>query len=380
MKYLILRCEDGARASSKTAALLEGAKTAALQQLAQAGAAGVIRPPANRQAVDRLAVHRGLFGLAADEAVATAGDCYAASMDVTLAAGETAWCCELTTQQDGTLIDPTAGQITTKESAVLVQALNAQLGSEARRWQLGEGSHHLLVTHDAALQSDRQLRIPAPELFVGQPWKRHLPRHPVVEALQRVAEQARELLEAHPVNRVRIDLGENPANFLWLWGGGGRQGAQTFTERTTLSGAVISSSFPMRGLASALKLDWKPGPPSLGDRALQRLAADIGALSGSHDLVYVHLRVDSADPVERLCAMERIDQRLAKPLSEGLSDTDRGRLLVAVDDLTTGSVLFVAVGSGLPTQPVAHLHGPAIAESPLAFAEAAALFAWFVRS
>ncbi len=379
MKYLIVRCEDGARAGSKTAALLEGAKTSCLQQLAHAGAAGVIRPPASRSVIDRLAIHRGLFGLTSHEAIATAGDCYAASIDLTLAAGETAWCCELTTQQDGTLIDPTAGQITTKESAVLVQALNAQLGSDTRRWVLGDGSHHLMITHDESLRSDRRLSIPSPELLVGQPWERHLPKHPVVEALRRVTEQAIELLEHHPVNRVRVDLGENPANFLWLWGAGGHEGHQTFTERTGLSGAMLSSSFPMRGFAGALTLDWKQGPPSLGDRALQRLTTDVRTLSGSHDLVYIHLRIESADAVERLCAMERIDQYVVKPLSEGRPASQQGRLLVAVDDLTNGSVPFVAVGSGLPQHPVATLHGPAVIESPLAFSESSDVFAWFVQ-
>ena len=379
MKYVIIRCEDGARGDRNTAALLAGAKTSALQQLAQAGAAGTIRPAEKRAAIDRWAIHRGLFGLAPQEELATAGDCYAASVGLTLADGETAWCCELTTQQDGRLIDPTAGQITTKESAVLIQALNAQLGSETQRWELGDGSHHLMIAHDASLRPDRRADLPPPELLAGHAWKRRLPAHPVVEALQRVMEQAAELLERHPVNRVRIDLGENPANFLWLWGAGHRQGRQTFTERTGLSGALISSSFPMRGFAAALALTWKPGQPSLGDRALQRLAADVQALSATHDLVSVHLRIDSADPVERFCAMERIDQRLVKPLAKGLSSPAGARVLVVVDDLAGQSAPFIAAGGGLPQQPVTHLHGPAIAESPLAFSDASALFAWFVQ-
>ena len=102
MKYVILRCEDGAPAGGRTAGLLEGAKTSHLQQLAQAGAAGLIRPQARAgrgDALDRFHLHRTLFGLERSDAGAAAGRCYADAAGVTLEPGETAWGCELVTQR-----------------------------------------------------------------------------------------------------------------------------------------------------------------------------------------------------------------------------------------------------------------------------------------
>ena len=40
------------------------------------------------------------------------------------------------------------------------------------------------------------------------------------DLLSGLMEETRRVLSEHPVNEVRVDLGENPANGLWLWGGG----------------------------------------------------------------------------------------------------------------------------------------------------------------
>ena len=375
MKYVIVRCEDTAP-SGNAAPLLEGAKAVYLQQLAQAGAGGLLRAGSGRAPIDRLAIHRGLFGFKAAEAAALPASCYAASVNLRLTPEESAWCCDFVTQRDGRVVDSGAGRITTKESALLIQALSMELGSDARRWEVGHGSHHLLVTHDPSLKADRRVATHAPDLLVGQSWTRSLPKQPIGEALRLIMEQAVELLDRHPVNRVRIDLGENPANLPWLWGAADATPQPSFKERSGLSAALLSNHFALRGLARALQIDWAAGPSSLEEQPLQRLATEVLRLSTGHDLVYVHLQVDSTDPVERLCAVDRMDQLVLKPLVEQLSRAGEWRLLVAVDDPAEQAVPFVAIGSGLPRQPVARMRASELAASPLAFNESAALFAW----
>ena len=166
-KFVIIRCEDGAR-SRHTAALLEGSKTAHLHQLAQAGAAGVIRQIADQDPGDPAMLHRGLLGLDPHDADLTAARCYAASANITLEPGETAWCCDFVTQHDGVIIDPEAGRIPTKESEVLLQALEEQLGAEGRRWELGSGPHHVLVTRDPALATRGGHAVRSPHRLLGR--------------------------------------------------------------------------------------------------------------------------------------------------------------------------------------------------------------------
>ena len=379
MKYVIIRCEDNSSGSDQTAALLDGAKTLHLQHLAQAGAAGTIPAHGNPPGLDRFDLHRALFGLGPHDPEAAAGRCYAASINRTLAEGETAWCCELVTHRDGRIVDPTAGGIPTKESEVLIHALDEELGSETRQWEVGRGPHHVLVVRDPALGADGHAAVRSAEALTGQAWSKQLPKGAAGDALRSVIEQASTLLERHPVNRVRVDLGENPANMLWLWGAAAAGPQRTFAERSRLSGAVVSSSFLLRGFARTLGLGWKEGPASFEGTPLQRLLKTVLALSEEHDLVYVHLRVDSADPVERLCAMERLDQILLKSLTEALPTRGPWRLLTVIDDRTNGSTPLVAIGTGLPQHPVAALTAQSFSESPLTLPDSVGLFSWFTK-
>ena len=380
MKYVILRVEDYAPSDGQTAALLDGAKTLHLQHLAQAGAVGTIYQKGDLPGIDRVQLHRALFGLEPRDPEGSPGRCYAAGASMELADGETAWCCELITHRDGAILDPTAGNIPTKESQVLIHALDERLGSDARRWSVGQGSHHVLVVRDPALTSDGGAAIRSPELLIGQAWTRALPGGALGLALRSVIEEGAKLLEDHPINRVRADLGENPANLVWYWGAGQAEPQRTFTAQTGLSsGAVVSDSFLMRGFSRTLGLTWKAGPASFEEPALQRLMKTVSTLLDRQDFVYVHLRVQTADPVQRLCAMERIDHALLKPLTERLPDLGPWRLMSAIDDPRHSAVPFVAIGSGLPQQPASHLTWEQLAESPLAFENGAGLFSWFTQ-
>lgn len=379
MKYVIVRCEDHARPSAQAATLLEGAKTAHLQHLAQAGAGGLICAHRDRRAIDRVALHRGLIGLTPHDPEASPGHWYAASAKVPVGADETVWCCELVTQQDGKILDQTVDEIPTKESGALIDALNRQLSSETRRWECGDGAHHLLVSREATLAERDIFAVPSPDTLAGQSWERALPRGATGEALRQLILETSKLLESQPVNRVRVDLGENPANLVWLWGPAQHLQQRTWAERTGHSGAIVSSCFPLRGFAQILGLEWKEATTSIEESAFERLTKTISVLSARHEIVYVHLRVRTSNPVERLCFMERLDQLLLKPLTEHLPTCGPWRLLLAIDDLMSASVPVVAIGSGLPQQPIAQLTSQNFTESPLTFADGEAVFAWLTQ-
>jgi 2,3-bisphosphoglycerate-independent phosphoglycerate mutase len=380
MRYVVVRCEDIARGTEQTPALLEGARLSHLQHLAQAGAAGVIHARRARSGkLDRFHLHRTLLGVAPDDPEPTAGRCYAASAQCPLGPGETAWCCDFMTQRDGRIVDPTAGDITTKEGRVLLQALTDRFGSETRRWVGGEDSHHVLITRDPRLNADERHPVHPPGALFGEPWKRVLPRGDRGEALSALIEQAVAVLEQHPVNRVRVDLGENPANMLWLWGASEAAAVRTFAERTGRSGRIVTRNFALRGLARVLELPWTDGPANFEEPSLQRLLKTLRPAVQDTEFTYVQLRIDASDPIERLCDMERIDRFLLQPLTEWLPGLGPWRLLVALDDRASGTVPLVAIGTGLPQQPVSHLTPQELAGSPLRFEEGEGLFGWFTR-
>lgn len=391
MKYVVIRCEDQARGGAAVAPLLAGARLTHLQQLAKAAAAGTIRPrqrprsarwgkAARPTPLDRIQLHRAMFGLPAADPNAAPGRCYAASINLNVTPEETVWCCELLTQHEGRVVDATAGQITTRESEVLIHALEDALGSETRRWEVGEGSHHLLIASDPAYRPGARTSISSPQQLIGDAWDRHLPSGALGDSLHALIAHATQVLEAHPINRVRIDLGENPANLLWLWGSAPAAARTNFRQRSGLSGAVLSTDFLLRGLARLLDLEWRPGPAALEEQPLLALRRAIDELSEQHDYVYVHLPIAASEPVERQCAMERIDQLILKPLAQR-AGRDAAALRVAglIDDRSSGCVCVVAVGEGLPPQPVISLSAAHLADSPLAFEDGAALFEWLTH-
>lgn len=55
-----------------------------------------------------------------------------------------------------------------------------------------------------------------PHQLVNLNYKEHLPTEGSLRTLVRIIENSYRLIEKHPVNKVRIDLAENPANFLWF--------------------------------------------------------------------------------------------------------------------------------------------------------------------
>ena len=65
---------------------------------------------------------------------------------------------------------------------------------------------------------------------------------------------ARLLLQDHEINQVRVDLGENPANMVWLWGQGTQAKMEGFKKRYGLSGSVVSAMEFTKGIARAVGL------------------------------------------------------------------------------------------------------------------------------
>ena len=143
-----------------------------------------------------------------------------------------------------------------------------------------------------------------------------------------------------------------------------------------MSGAMISTSFPFRGLAQILGLTWMDGVTQLTESGCQRLSRTTVKLLAKHDFVYLPLCVDRVEPVERQCAMERIDQHLLKPLTEHLAQLGEFRCLVAVDDRPSSTIPFVALGTGLPSHPAVRLTSEAVANTPLTFPDGTAAFTW----
>jgi 2,3-bisphosphoglycerate-independent phosphoglycerate mutase len=174
-------------------------------------------------------------------------------------------------------------------------------------------------------------------------------------------ERSAEVLAGHEVNEVRVSLGENPANMVWLWGGGTRPKLPSFSGQRGLSGAIITAVDLLRslGLLTGLELIAVPGATGYLDTdyaAKGRAAAD--ALE-RHDFVIVHVEAPdeaghAGNALAKLKSLERIDSQIVVPLLELARSRGDVRMLVSADHATpvalrthtADPVPFVLWGSG----------------------------------
>ncbi|HUT37659.1 MAG TPA: cofactor-independent phosphoglycerate mutase [Planctomycetota bacterium] len=262
----------------------------------------------------------------------------AASMGIDIGPREIAFRCNLVTVDADTLVDHSAGHISTREAAVLVDLLSRELGDETIRFYPGVGYRHLLVYRGPE-------RIAAectpPHDMLDQPIGPHLPRGQGAEILIQLMQRSRGLLAPHEINDVRIDLGENPANMIWLWGGGMRPQLAPFAERYGTRGAVVAAVDLVRGIAASVGLDVIRVEGATGyiqTNYAGKGQAAIEALD-RYDFVFVHIEApDEAghqgNVQAKVDAIEAIDKHIVGPLLDALEARGAYRLLVMPDHPT----------------------------------------------
>lgn len=169
--------------------------------------------------------------------------------------------------------------------------------------------------------------------------------------LRELVARASALLTAHPANDIRIDLGENPANGLWLWGGGWSRESRPAHAG---SGVVLAGSPWVRGaarLAGWEVQDVRPMAGLDGDRAafdLAPLVARFRALKKC--LLYVDSPIilgNFHDSLQKVRALDQMDFYLIRHLRT-LMDASRPMRFTLVADGMVRSDTGTPVSSALP--------------------------------
>lgn len=279
-----------------------------------------------------------------------AGPLLAITLKTHLDPGEAAFRCDLVNLYGGTVVDPGAGRIGGQEAEILLNALKTALDSEEARFVLGRRWRNLLI-----VKGDRigEVRTSAPSTFMGEPLSSNAPSGPGAEVISRLMERAGPVLEGHEINQVRVDLGENPANGIWIWGGG-RPGALPFPYAGRAAAVGRHPSF--LGLALAAGIGVRELPEEAG---LATVRDEAQAALEENALVMVHLDGGLAasrqgDRAGKAQFLTEADREVIAPLAEYLLAGERGRLLVVASHVSAadsrrdveGLVPFVLAGAG----------------------------------
>lgn len=251
----------------------------------------------------------------------------ALSMGIRLKDTQIALRCNLVTlsdeeiYEDKTMVDYSAGEISTEESRELIEYLASKMTEPDFHLYAGISYRHCLVIDDAKLGTD----LTPPHDISGR--KVVLPTGLYGERLTAFQKWSYGVLKDHPINKQRIAKGKNPANSCWFWGEGVRPKLTPFEEKTGLKGAVISAVDLLKGIgvgAGMEVINVLGATGNLDTNYSGKAEAALEALD-RNDYVYVH--IEAPDEMghhgllkEKIQAIENIDKfivgRITKELDE----------------------------------------------------------------
>lgn len=337
---------------------LEAASTPNMDRLAREGLGGLVQViPPSRPAGSDIG-NLEIFGYDSRVHYTGRAPLEAVSMGIELGPDAVAFRCNLIHRRGDTLVDYSAGHISSAEGQALIEALEDKLGREGVRFYPGVGYRHLLV-YD---KGPGDLTSYPPHDIMGKSIGAHLPRGKGQQAIRSLMRAAEPVLARAQVNRSRAEAGRPPANSIWLWGSGRAPRLEAFKEKFGLEAGVISAVDLVRGigLAAGLEVIQVPGITGYLDTNYGGKASHALAALQRCDLVYLHVEAPdeaghNGDAAAKIRALEDFDRLVVGRILESATQLGPCRILLAPDHRTpvvlrTHSrepVPFVLWGSGL---------------------------------
>lgn len=247
--------------------------------------------------------------------------------------------------------DLTGGRIRDREAEILLADVAREVGDDGLSFHPIRGYRFLVVVRGGA---GLRATFTPPHVALGRPVRELYPQGADALRLERVLDRSRVVLADHPINKVRVDLSENPANFLWLWGAGARVEIPSFESTYGLRGATIAGAALARGLSECLGMATPVVDGATGDLDTDldaKARAAIAAIDDpTRDFVFVHVQGANEashlrDPKKKVFVVEEVDRKLITPLARRLESEPKWRLLVATDHVTATGSDSPAVGN-----------------------------------
>lgn len=238
--------------------------------------------------------------------------------------------------EEKTIIDHSAGEITTEEAKELVEAVAKELGNELYQFYVGTSYRHLTIWKNGTV-----IDLVPPHDILGKTIKEYLPKD---EVLNQMMKKSYDILSNHPVNLKRKEQGLNPANSIWFWGAGTRPALTSFEEKNHKKAAMISAVDLLKGIAvgaNMTNITVEGANGGLHTNYEGKAKAAVKALEeDGFDFVYIHVEAPDEmghqGSIERkIQAIENLDEKVIKIVKEELEKRGEDfRMLVLPDHPT----------------------------------------------
>jgi 2,3-bisphosphoglycerate-independent phosphoglycerate mutase len=248
-----------------------------------------------------------------------------------------------------TILDHSADEISTADADILMDAIREAFNSEEFQFYTGTSYRHIMVWKKGRVSS---LEPPHDHLTkVIGPW---LPKEAVLRSFM---ERSFEILNNHPLNLARAAQGKRKANSLWYWGAGTKPALQNFTEKTGLTGAMISAVDLLKGIAvgAGMKVCQVEGATGSIDTNWEgkAQAAIDSLLRDGCDFAYIH--VEAPDEMahqghmeEKVKSIEYLDSRIIAPVKKAMEDAGEDYRMLILPDHPNLLRLRTHVGDPVP--------------------------------
>lgn len=248
------------------------------------------------------------------------------------------------------MIDHSSDEISTEDAAILLEAVKKELENDIFKFYVGTSYRHCLIWDKGEV-----VELSQPHDILGQCIEAYIPTNfgakencdSAIDGyalLYDMMKKSYDILVNHPINVERRAKGLNPANSCWFWGAGTKPALSSFEEKTGKKAAMISAVDLLKGIAvgasmQVIEVEGANGGLHTNYEGKAQAAIDTLTKDGN-DFVYVHLEgpdeMGHQGSVERkLQAIEWLDERIVKPIAEGLKAAGEDfRMLILPDHPT----------------------------------------------
>lgn len=290
------------------------------------------------------------------------GPMEAANLGVVLSPTDVAFRFNTVTAEGDRMADYSAGHISSKEVAVITDMLNKEFFGGRYSFYTGTSYRNLLVVHCSSEEEAEALskvKCFPPHDILDQSISGHMPKN---EELAGIMEKSKQLLDGHEINKVRIDLNQNPANMIWLWGQGMKPSMPAFKDAYGLSGGMISAVDLLKGTGRILGLTVPDVAGATGyyDTNYDGKAEAALAILENNDFVFVHVEAPdeaghNGDIRAKIKSIEDFDSKIVGKMINALMGKGDYRVLVLPDHPTpikkrthtSDPVPFAMAGKGI---------------------------------
>ncbi|MBQ4109283.1 MAG: cofactor-independent phosphoglycerate mutase [Clostridia bacterium] len=334
---------------------LEAALKPNIDKLAKYGTVGMMRTVYEGLAPGSDVANLCVMGFNPKENYSGRSPLEAASIGVELTETDITYRTNLVTLSDEpdyenkTLVDYSAGEISTQEANEIIKTVNEKLGSEFYNFYTSTSYRHLLVRKDMKKAGKLTPPHDISDKIVGE----YLPEDAYLKELMI---KSYDILKDHPVNKKRISEGKNPANSIWFWGEGTKPGLDLFKNVYGLDASVISAVDLIKGIAKLTNMNVLEVENATGTVHTNfdgKAKAAIEAFKNGSEYVYIHMEAPDESGhqgslEDKIKSIELIDEKVVGPVYEHLKSCGEDFTILVLPDHPTPVSLKTHTSEPIP--------------------------------